>query len=143
MYMDATVRITPILTNGTATLTRGQDPYPYFNAPQWKEPAADPIADALTAAGALAEKLHANAAEAARAVLNLLPELSDPAVAIEDGEITIEWYKDKHHVAVLAVDGESLSWAVMAGPSNPKKGKAPFDNELPAEAYDAISATLG
>jgi hypothetical protein len=140
MYMEATVLITQIVANGTSTLTRSPDPYPYFNAPQWKEPAADPIAAALKAAGEAASQLHANAIDAARAVLNLLHDLPDPSVAVEDNEITIEWYKDKHHVAVIAVDGESISWAVMAGAANPLKGKGPFNKELPTEAYAAISA---
>ncbi len=140
MYMEATILMTHILTNGTSTLTRAQDPYPYFNAPQWKEPTVDPIADALKVAGAASARLHANAADAARVVLNLLPELPDPVVVVEDDEITLEWYKDKNHVVVVALDGQSISWAVMAGRANPLKGKEPFDNELPTEAYAAISA---
>jgi len=132
--------LTNITTAGTSTYTRANDPYPYFGAPQWKEPAADLIADALKAAGVDATQVSEDAVKAARAVLNLLAELPDPAVAVEDNEITLEWYKDQHHVAVVAVDGRSVTWAVMAGPGNPEKGKAPFDRGLPDEAYAAINA---
>ena len=138
--MEATMLMTHILTDGTSSLTRAHDPYPYFNVPQWKEPSADPIVDALKAAGADAARLHANAADAARMVLNLLPELPNPTVMVEDYEITLEWYKDKSHVAVVALDGQSISWAVMAGRANPLKGKELFDKELPTDAYAAISA---
>jgi len=126
-------------TTGTSTYTRAEDPYCYFGAPLWKEPAADPIADALKA---VASALPDSVIAAARAVWNLLRDVSeDPSVAVEDNEITLEWYKDRHHVAVVAVDGQSISWAVMAGPANPMKGKMPFDNKtLPAEADNAISA---
>jgi hypothetical protein len=132
-------------TNGTSSFTRAQGSYGYFGfgaAPRWKEPAADPIADAINAAGAAASQLSESVVNAARAVRNLLRELSeDPTVAIEDNGITLEWYKDRHHVAVVAVDGQSISWAVMAGAANPLKGKKPFDSKtLPTEAYAAISA---
>jgi hypothetical protein len=131
-----------LLSNtGTATYTRAQEtPYSYFGEPLWREPAADPIADALSAAGAAASQLE-SAITAARAVLNLLAELPNPTVTVEENELTLEWYKDRHHVAVVAVDGQSIAWAVMAGLANPIKGKVPFDNKtLPAEAYNAISA---
>jgi len=126
-------------TNGTSSYSRTQDLYGGFGfgVPR-KVPAADPIADALkVAAGELSERTI----NAARAVWGLLRELSVyPSVAVEDNEITLEWYKDRHHVAVLAVDGDSISWAVMAGPANPMKGKSPFDSKtLPAEADLAIS----
>jgi hypothetical protein len=142
MYMEA-VLMTEFLANGTFALTRAQDPFPYFSAPQWKEPAADPIADALRAAGEAANLLDKGAKDAARAVLSLLRELPDPSVVVEDDEITIEWYKDRHHVAVFAVDGHSISWAVMAGQANPLNGKELFDNEIPDEAYAAVSAAIG
>jgi hypothetical protein len=135
-----TIITTTGATNGTSSYTRAQnDPYGYFGAPRWKGPAADPIADALKTA---ASELSEHTVDAARAVWNLLRELSVyPSVAVEDNEITLEWYKDRHHVAVVAVDGESISWAVMAGPANPMKGKMPFDSKtLPAEADLAISA---
>jgi hypothetical protein len=142
MAMEAAALLT-VMTTGTSTYTRATDPYSYFGVPQWKEPAADPIADALRAAGGAASLLNKDTVDAARAVLNLLPELPDPSVVVEDDEITIEWYKDRHHVAVFAVDGQSISWAVMAGPANPLSGKKHFDNEIPDEAYAAISAAIG
>jgi hypothetical protein len=94
----------------------------------------------ILAAGQCADGLPEGAKDAARAVLNLLTDLdlSVPKVVIEDNEITLEWYKDRHHVAVVSVDGQSISWAVMAGATNPLKGKERFDNEMPSEAYDAI-----
>lgn len=143
MPMEATaVLLTQITTTGTATYTRAQDPYCYFGSPQWKEAPVDPIADALSAAGAAADQVPTNAVEAARAVWGLLRELpDDPSVAVEGNEITLEWYKDRHRVAVIAVDGQSISWSVMAGPANPMKGKKMFDNKtLPVDAESAISA---
>lgn len=142
MPMEAMNLFTGIATLGTSTITRAQDPYS-FNAPQWTEPQADPIAEAIKAAGAAASQISESVIDAARAVCNLLPELPNPMVAVEDNEITLEWYKDKHHVAVLAVDGQFVSWAVMAGPRNPAKGRVPFDRKLPLEAYAAIDAAVG
>jgi hypothetical protein len=139
MLMETAVLVTEIATKGTTTYTRSQDPYCYA-APQWTEPAADSIADALIAAGAAASQVSDGAIAAARAVLNLLADLPDPSVAVEDNEITLEWYKDRHHVAVVAVDGQSISWAVSVGSAKPEKGKKPFDNTLPVAAYKAISA---
>jgi hypothetical protein len=140
MFMPAAMLLT-VTTTGTSTYTRAQDPYCYFGQPLWKEPPADPLADALKAADAAGNQLSEDAKIAARAVLNLLASLPDPTVAIEDQEITLEWYRDRHHVAVVAVDGQSISWAIMAGPANPKKGKKPFDSRtLPAEADNAISS---
>jgi hypothetical protein len=131
-----------ITTTGTSTYTRAQDPYTFL-APQWKEPPADVIADALAAAGPAASQVAEEAIAAARVVLNLLPEFTDPTVAVEDNEITLEWYKDRQHVATIAVDGRSISWAVMAGSGNPLKGKEPFDTEIPADALTAITAAVG
>jgi hypothetical protein len=138
------IRITEICTTGTlstATTLWSRDPYQRATAPEWQEPPADPIADALKAAGQAAAQLADGAVRAARAVLGLVTDLdlSAPRVAVEDDEITIEWYKDRHYVAVVAVNGRSISWAIMAGNTNPVKGKAQFDNELPPQAYDAIS----
>ncbi len=142
MPMDAA--LLTMTAAGTATYTRAPDPYCYFAVPQWKERAADPLADALRAAGETSNLLRDGAVDAARAVMNLLPELPDPSsVAVEDDEITIEWYKDRHHVAVVAVNGQSISWAVMAGQANPLNGKELFNNEIPEEAYAAISAAIG
>ncbi len=142
MYKDAAVLLpTEIIVAGTASYARVLDPYSYINNdPQWKERAADPLADAIAEAGAAANQLSAQAITAARAVLNLLASLPNPTIAVDDNEITLEWYKDRHHVAVVAVDGQSLSWAVMAGRANPLKGKEPFDKELPSKAYDDINA---
>jgi glycine/D-amino acid oxidase-like deaminating enzyme len=128
-------------TNGMSAYSRTQNLYGDFGfgVPRWKEPATDSIADAVKAA---TSEPTASTIDAARAVWNLLRALSeDPSVVVEDDEITLEWYKDRHRVAVVSVDGESISWAVMAGPANPMKGKKPFDNKsLPVEADSAISA---
>jgi hypothetical protein len=140
MLMEVALTMTEILTRGTATYTRPHDPYA-FVALKLNEPAADPIADALSAAGADANVLTDNAKAAARAVLNLLADLPNPTtVEVQDNEIILEWYKDRHHVAVIAVDGQSISWSVMAGHANPLTGKKPFDNAIPPEAVKAISA---
>ena len=100
--MEAAMLMTQTTTTaGTSAYTHPQDPYSYFGAPQWREPATDPIADALRAAGAAAGQLSESVIDAARAVWNLLRELpEEPSVAVEDDEISLEWYKDRHHVAV-------------------------------------------
>jgi hypothetical protein len=128
---------------GTATYTQQSsmhDPIKYLNSPEWKEPGADPIVDALKAAGDAALQVSDSARVAARAVLNLVASFSSPEIGVEAQEITLEWYKDRHHVAVVSVDGASITWAAMAGSANPKKGKLPFNNQLPQEALEAIRA---
>ena len=143
MPMEAAVLLTA-LTTGTPTFTRAADPYRFLGLPQWQEPAADPIADALSAAGACASQVSESAIAAARAVLNLLAGMpGTPTVAVEDNEITLEWYKDKSHVAVVALDGMSISWAAVAGSASPMKGKELFANVLPADAYSAINSAAG
>jgi hypothetical protein len=133
---------TNLAYTGTSTYTRPQDPYSFYNAPAWSEPAADSIADAISASGEAAKQLADGAAPAARAVLNLLADLPDPRVMVEDNEITLEWYKDKNHVAVLAVDGEFVTWAIMAGAGNPLIGKERFYNQLPQSAIEAVSFAI-
>jgi hypothetical protein len=143
MPMEAAV-LSTVMTIGTSTLTRAIDPYRYLGVPQWQEPAADPIADALAAAGECASHVSDGAVAAARAVLNLLADLpGSPTVAVEDNEITLEWYKDKSHVAVVAVDGQSISWAAVAGSAPAMKGKEPFANQLSDEAFSAINTAAG
>jgi hypothetical protein len=136
MIMEAAQLLRDFIVTGTSAVTHPQNPY-FYNEPQWTQPPVDPIADAINAA---VDTAAAGAIEAARAVWGLLRGVSNgPSVVVEDNEITLEWYKDRHHVAVVAVDGQSISWAVMAGPANPIKGKQRFDNKtLPSEAYDAI-----
>jgi hypothetical protein len=129
---------------GTATYTQQSsmhDPIKYLNSPEWKEPAADPIVDALKAAGTAALQVSEGARTAARAVLNLVATYSTPEIGVEAQEITLEWYKDRNHVVVVSVDGASITWAGMVGPANPPvKGKLPFNNQLPQEALEAIRA---
>src|SRR5580700_11049073 len=113
-------------TMGTSTYTQQSplpDPLKVLNSPDWKEPPADPIADAINAAGDAASQISESARTAARAVLNLVAGLSTPEIGVEAQEITLEWYKDRHHVAVLGVDGASITWAAMVGAANPVKGK--------------------
>ncbi|MGO9930570.1 MAG: hypothetical protein ACLPV8_01985 [Steroidobacteraceae bacterium] len=128
---------------GTATYTQQSslhDPIKYLNSPEWKEPAADPIVDALKAAGDAALRVSEGARVAARAVLNLVATCSTPEIGIEAEEITLEWYKDRNHVAVISVDGASITWAAVDGSAKPVKGKEPFNNQLPSEALKAIRA---
>jgi hypothetical protein len=128
---------------GTATMIQQpslHDPYKFLSSPEWKEPPADPIADALKAVGDAALQVSDSAKAAARAVLNLVATFATPEIGVEAKEITLEWYKDRHHVAVVSVDGESITWAAMVGSPEPVKGKQQFDNQLPQAALEAIRA---
>src|ERR1700754_4394405 len=90
---------------GTNTVTRPFDPASLVESIDWKQSAIDPILEAINNAGpTAATQVSVTAREAARAVLNLLASFADPEIAIDENEITLEWYKDRHHVAVLALD---------------------------------------
>jgi hypothetical protein len=79
--------------------------------------------------------------EAAIELLFALPrDLPMPEITPEStGEIAFEWYKDKHNVAVLTVDGEYIRWAAMVGDSVPP-GSEPFTRAIPYAALEAIRA---
>jgi hypothetical protein len=108
----------------------------------WQGLSGDRITDAVRAAGADARVTEATK-EAARRLLRLLPARPEPEIVVEDsGEISFEWYKDRHHVAVLSVDGQHIRWAGMLGPNTPTSGARVFLGEVPTEALDAIRAAL-
>jgi hypothetical protein len=108
----------------------------------WQEAIVDPIAEAIRAAGADARVTELTKA-AASVLLRLLSGRPDPEIVVEpSGEISFEWYRDRHHVAVLSVDGQHIRWAGMIGPDKPISGMQPFEGEVPSEALDAISAAI-
>lgn len=70
----------------------------------------------------------------ARKLLRMMPSsLSRPEISAEpDGEITFEWYREKHFVFVISVGGNNLiTYAGMFGKSNKIHGTEYFANELP------------
>jgi hypothetical protein len=88
-----------------------------------------------------AEPIHADAVQHAIALLIALPKtLPPPVITPEDtGEIGFEWYKDKHHVVSLTVDGSHVRWAALLGPdAEPSSGAEPFGRTIPLGALTAI-----
>jgi len=75
-------------------------------------------------------------------LLHALPvTLPPPEISPEPtGEIAFEWYKDRNHVVVLAVDGAYIRWSALTGPDKPMSGAEPFTKTVPAAALDAIGA---
>jgi hypothetical protein len=70
----------------------------------------------------------------ARKLLRMMPSsLSRPDISAEpDGEITFEWYREKHFVFVISVGGNNLiTYAGMFGKSNRIHGTEYFADELP------------
>jgi len=95
----------------------------------WDQGGASPV-DSLTT-------------QAAIQLAYALPTVFDvPVVTPETtGEIAFEWYKDRHHVAVVAVDGEFIRWSAIAG-TTPFAGCEPFRRALPPAALEAILAIV-
>lgn len=85
------------------------------------------------------------AADAAFALSTALPEgLPEPTVQAEStGEITFEWYVDRRHVAVIAVDGDFVRWSAIAGTNAPRSGAEPYRKVLPGVAIDVVKEVLG
>ncbi len=83
--------------------------------------------------------------DAAIALSTAFPQrLPVPVVSAEpSGEITFEWYKDRTHVAVVAVDGHFVRWSALAGPDAPRSGAEPYSRLLPVAALDVIREVLG
>lgn len=98
------------------------------------------VADATGEAG---EKAQVSYSMAAR-LLDLLSNEPTPEITVEPtGEISFEWYKDRHHVAVLSVDaGENLRWAAMVGPGKPVSGAHVLIDQIAAEALAAVHAAI-
>jgi hypothetical protein len=77
-------------------------------------------------------------------LLHSLPEmLPPPDISPEPtGEIAFEWYKDRNHVAVLAVDGAYIRWSALTGPDKPTSGAEPFTKTVPSSALDVVGAVV-
>jgi hypothetical protein len=103
----------------------------------WRDECVDPVAKAIKESG---ETVSKRTKDAANTLLTLLSAHPTPEVSVESGEIALEWYKDRHHVAVLSVDESHIRWAAMVGADNPISGAQAFTGEIPAEALDAIKA---
>jgi hypothetical protein len=58
------------------------------------------------------------------------------------GEIAFEWYKDRNHVAVLAVDGAYIRWSALTGPDKPVSGAEPFTRTVPASALGVVGDVI-
>jgi hypothetical protein len=110
--------------------------------PTWRDvPVADPLAEAIAAAGKEGNFVSESAKEAAKFLLRVLSAHPDPEITVDpSGEIALEWYKDRHHVAVLSVDDTHIRWAAMMGADNPVSGVQVFAGEIPEEALDAVKA---
>lgn len=83
--------------------------------------------------------LTARAVSQAIELLVALPSfLPAPDIAPEStGEITFEWSRDRHHVAILSVDGERIRWSAIAGQSR-TSGSEVFCKTVPGAALLAI-----
>jgi hypothetical protein len=103
----------------------------------WKDECVDPVAKAIEKSG---ETVSEKTRGAANTLLTLLSAHPTPEVSVESGEIAFEWYKDRHHVAVLSVDESHIRWAAMEGADNPISGAQAFTGDIPAEVLDAIKA---
>ena len=103
----------------------------------WKDECIDPIAKAIAESG---EAVSEQTKDSAKLLLSLLSAHSAPEVSVDSGEIALEWYKDRHHVAVLSVDDEHIRWAGMLGADKPVSGVQIFKGEVPEAALDAIKA---
>jgi hypothetical protein len=70
----------------------------------------------------------------ARKLLRMIPSfLPRPDISAEpDGEIALEWYKEKYSVFVISVGGNNLiTYAGLFGKSNRTHGTEYFSDELP------------
>jgi hypothetical protein len=100
----------------------------------------DPVAKAIKAAGDDGATVSQQTKQSARLLLGALSDRPAPDVTVDSGEIALEWYKDRHHVAVLSVDDKYIRWAAMIGPDKPISGVEFFVGKVPADALDAVSA---
>jgi hypothetical protein len=105
----------------------------------WKNEAIDPLAKALAESE---EPVTEQTADAAKLLLSLLSAYPAPEITVDSGEIALEWYKDRQHVAVVSVDDTQIRWAAMMGANRPISGSQEFTGEIPAEAVEAIKAAI-
>lgn len=126
----------------TSTYTDSSSSLERAFRPTWSdEPAADPLAEAIAAAGEDGNFVTDSAKDAAKFLLRVLSAYPDPEITVDpSGEIALEWYKDRHHVAVLSVDDTHIRWAAMMGADNAVSGVQIFAGEIPGEALDAVKA---
>jgi hypothetical protein len=120
----------------------GNTLYPRFSR-RWG-PEAEKVSDALSRVPEdVRSRVSVRTFEAGVALLELVSEEPDPQITVEEtGELSFEWYKDRHHVAVLSVDGEYLRWAAMTGPASPVSGSELMADVMPAAALDALHAAI-
>lgn len=83
--------------------------------------------------------------EAAIQLLHALPStFPDPDINAESfGDITFEWYKDRHHGAILAVDGQQVRWSAILGTAASTSGHETYAKSVPGLALQAIRAAIG
>jgi hypothetical protein len=125
----------------TSTFTGSSSSLERALRPTWQEePVADPVADAITAAGDDGVLVSEKAKDLARQLLSILAQFPTPEITVDASEIALEWYKDRHHVAVLSVDDIHIRWAAMLGVDDPISGVQIFNGEIPEEALEAIKA---
>ena len=100
----------------------------------------DLIEQALQAAGDLAKRVSEETTGTARTLLKLLADRVDPEATVEpSGEIALEWYRDRHHLVVVTVQGSIVKWAGMLGKC-PVSGSAVLAGVEPVEALKAVRA---
>lgn len=121
------------------------------SSPSWWTPTpavVDRVGEALAAAGNVADQVSEATKNAARTLLLLLSNKPDPEITIEEtGEISFEWYRDNHHVAVLTVDDQNIRWAAVLDANTPAvSGAQPFAGaalpHVPPDAMTAIDAVI-
>jgi hypothetical protein len=106
-------------------------------------PQADRIGEALSeAADSGAKNVSDDTRSVAKDLLRLLGARPAPQITVEPtGEISLEWYKDRHHVAVLTVEGRLIKWVAMLSAGAPAiSGTETFTNQVPAGALRAVAA---
>jgi hypothetical protein len=126
---------------GTSTYT--QSYYPL--AKMQGLAAIDRVGEAISInAAGVASNVSPATRETAGTLLLLLADKPNPEITVEtSGAISLEWYKDRHHVVVITVDGTVVRWAAMLAPGTPAiAGAEPFTGQVPAEALQAIDATI-
>ncbi len=132
----------PWLISGTSTYSEAFS-FPPTRISRGEGP--DLIGEALASvADSAAINVAARTREVAKELVRLLTEIPDPEVTVEPaGQISLEWYKDRHHVAVLTVDGPNVRWAAKLAPGAPAiSGVEPFSGQVPTDALQAIRAAI-
>lgn len=129
-----------VATAADNSVTRGLEPTALFR----DVVAARAASETAEWADDGSEAIPPAAVENAISVLFGLPStLPPPAITPEiTGEIAFEWYRDRHRVVVVTVDGSRIRWAAMLGADSPISGSEPFTRTLPPAALQAIQAVI-